>query len=173
MPTFTIGFLQYSGTFGMDGNNRQQPVMHWSDSRLRSRQPPRIPQLNSSKLPWLQTLSPQADQPYTTLAATSSGEMTGTTGRNQGRPPFSGARLAQSSPTASYLGSVADRTSPARPALHKKVTSQMGPTALRDPGKMLDMNERCACYGRLREPSETYFVRAKCFKGQMISNSID
>jgi hypothetical protein len=55
------------------------------------------------------------------------------------RTPLMGAYVTQTPVSVDNLGSVARRTTPSAQNRHKKVTSGIGPPALRDPGKMLDM----------------------------------
>jgi hypothetical protein len=50
-----------------------------------------------------------------------------------------GAYVTQTPLSVDNLGSIARRTTPSAQNRHKKVTSGIGPPALRDPGKMLDM----------------------------------
>jgi hypothetical protein len=84
--------------------------------------------------------------------------------------PARRASLIQPSSSVAYLGPVADRTNPRHGSGHKKVTSQMGATALRDLGKMLDMvtgSPAAASDGTFH--AEVSEPKANCFKGRTIS----
>ena len=126
--------------------------LRWVDPALDSRRTAttRIPELNASRLPWLQPALAKGLLARRRNMATEGAEVIGTTGQfrprrvlaqptRRFRTPFWAPMSHKTSSSVDNLGSVARRTSPWAQNWRKKVTSGMGLPALRDPGKMLDM----------------------------------
>ena len=151
--------------------NRQQAVMVETALDWKPLSLPRITHLNASKLPWLQARlawrparRPARMPPGPTEVAGTSGQFWPTTGpEHRFAPSRMGGYVTQ---TPATVDNLRWRTLSPRDR-HKNATRPIGPTALRDHGKMLDMIEGQGV-GRLQAdgPAPPSACTAKCFECQ-------